>query len=187
MEAPLTVATKKTRFSRDIPLPVATVREVVASERYLLTMEGSEIDPGTMVLSESELEVRDDGSVYARAVAGQTAPDGNDGNDGADGADGADGGAAPVVMEQTSEISAADADGAFTMDSSVPLPRGIGAMRTLQRFEASPDAATTLVTTEVTVEVGLPVVGGKIARKLIDGVEPSTDRSLRRIEVLAGS
>jgi hypothetical protein len=181
MEAPLTVATKKTRFSRDIPLPVATVREVVASERYLLTMEGSEIDPGTMVLSESELEVRDDGSVYARAVAGQAAPDGNDG------ADGADGGAAPVVMEQTSEISAADADGAFTMDSSVPLPRGIGAMRTLQRFEASPDAATTLVTTEVTVEVGLPVVGGKIARKLIDGVEPSTDRSLRRIEVLAGS
>lgn len=193
------MATKRKRFVHEIHVPPATAHAVVASERYLLTMDGSEVDPGTTVVTESEYDRREDGSVYARAVAG-TAPDDSAGTDdavsaedtedteGGEDGDGADAGgaSAPVRMEQTSEISAAAPDGSFTMDSTVPLPRGLGTMRTLQRFAPTTDATVTRVSTEVTVEVDLPIVGGKIAKKLIDGTEGSTARSLHRVEVLAG-
>jgi hypothetical protein len=71
VEAPVTVATKSTDFRQELGVPVGVAHEVVTSERYLFTLDGSETDPGTMVVSEHEIDRRDDGSVYARAVAGK--------------------------------------------------------------------------------------------------------------------
>jgi hypothetical protein len=170
VEAPVTVATKSTDFRQELGVPVGVAHEVVTSERYLFTLDGSETDPGTMVVSEQEIDRRDDGSVYARAVAGKADPEAE---------------TPPMVMEQVSEISAPGDDGAFTMDSTVPLPKSMGTMRTLQRFGPADDGGTLVVTT-VTAEVDLPLVGGKIAKQLVSGSEESTARTLRRIEVLAG-
>jgi hypothetical protein len=164
------VATKSTDFRQELGVPVGVAHEVVTSERYLFTLDGSETDPGTMVVSEHEIDRRDDGSVYARAVAGKADPEAE---------------TPPMVMEQVSEISVPGDDGAFTMDSTVPLPKSMGTMRTLQRF--GPGGRRRDARGDDRDRGGRPSAGRREDRQAarqrvrgIDGADAAPDRGPRR-------
>ncbi|WP_130840992.1 DUF2505 family protein [Corynebacterium neomassiliense] len=161
------MVTRATTVTRTIDLPLETVRRVVESEEFLLTVGDG---PGqTVTLTGGERELLDDGSVTATVTA--TFGQGED----------------AVVMVQRAELSAPDEDGSFTLFTSVPLPGNLGTMATNQVFEEAegdPGDVTSLVTT-VAVQVDVPVIGPKLVDRVLSGAEQSTDQGVERILRLA--
>lgn len=157
---------KNAEFERTMDLSLEQAREVAASEAYLLTVD----DPETskLVISDAERTVNDDGSVHARVTAGKQKDDGTTG----------------FTMEQSTDITPVEND-QFVSTTVTPLPKGMGTMTTVLAFSRR-DEGTTTVNAEVIAEVGIPLVGGKLAGKLIAGAEDSVDSGLERLQRLAG-
>lgn len=163
MEEPLIMATKAATTVRHLDLPVGRVRQIVTTEEFLLTVDDA--DSSTLRITEGSREARDDGSVRAVVTAESTKENSS------------------FVVEQTSEVSVPDDDGKFTVFTTVPMPKNVGSMATNQIYSADGDG--TRLETTVAVEVRIPLVGGKIANKVLEGVESSTDQGVKRILDLA--
>ncbi|AGP30193.1 hypothetical protein [Corynebacterium terpenotabidum] len=157
------MATKATTVLRDLDLPIGRIREVVVTEDFLLTVD--DVDGTSVQLSDGVREVHDDGSVTASVTA--TTGEGK----------------SAQAMVQHTEVSAVEEDGSFSVFTSVPLPKDLGTMATNQIYRADGDESR--VQTTVAVEIHVPVVGAKIAARILDGAESSTDAGLARIRRLA--
>lgn len=156
---------KSVEFERMIELPVEKAHEVASSETYLLTVDDE--STSRLVINESERTVNDDGSVHARVVAAKEKEDGSAG----------------FSMEQSSDITPVQ-DGQFVSSTVTPLPKGMGTLTTVLAFSRDTDE-TTRVNAEVIADVGIPLVGGKLAGKLIEGAEDTVDGGLERLKRLA--
>lgn len=157
---------KSVELTRTVDLPLETVHAVASSEEYLLTVDDA--STSKLVVTEAEREVDADGTVRARVVAARQKDDGSPG----------------FAMEQTTDVTAIVDDG-FTSTTVTPLPKGMGTMTVVMAYTRDGDDSVH-VDAEIIAEVGIPLVGGKIARKLVDGADKTVDNGLDRIVRLAG-
>lgn len=153
-------------FERGIAHPLETVHAAATSEEYLLTVDDS--STSTFVVQDAEREVRDDGSVWARIVAVNEKEDGTTG----------------LSMEQTVDVTPVVDDG-FTSTTVTPLPKGMGTVTVVMVFVRDGDAQVR-VNAEVIAEVGIPLLGKKIAKKLIESAESTVDGGVGRLTRIAG-
>lgn len=156
---------KSAELTRTIDLPLDKVHEIASSETYLLTVDNA--SKSKLVVTEAEREVNEDGSVYARVVAAREKDDGSAG----------------FSMEQTSDITAIEDDG-FTSTTVTPLPKGMGTMTVVMAYTRAGESSAT-VNAEIIAEVGIPLLGGKIAKKLVESADKTVDDGLERILRLA--
>lgn len=178
---------KSSRFSKVVAVPVGDVHAVASSEEYLLTLDPE--SSSTLIVESAERTEEPDGSVRAVVVAVQPAADGSaaEGTEAAEAADGESPATGALSVEQTTVVTPV-VGGQFTVTSTTPLPKGLGTMTTelVYRGQAEGSGDTTDVDAVVTADVGVPLVGGKIARKLLENAEQSIDTALARISRQAG-
>ncbi|MEJ6550822.1 MULTISPECIES: hypothetical protein [unclassified Corynebacterium] len=160
---------KSAELTRTVDLPLEKAHQVASSETYLLTVD--EASTSKLMVTDSEREVREDGSVYARVVAAREKDDGSPG----------------FSMEQTTEVTPLTGEG-FTSTTVTPLPKGMGTMTVVMDYtrdgtRESGDSVT--VNAEVIADVGIPLLGGRIAKKLVDSADKTVDSALERIVRLA--
>jgi hypothetical protein len=157
--------TKTTEITRTIDLPLETVRDIVSSETYLLTVDDA--STSKLVVSEAERNVDDDGTVHARVVAAQEKADGSPG----------------FGIEQITDVTTISGDG-FVATTVTPLPKGIGTLTMVMGYTRAGESTVT-VNVEVIADVRIPLVGGKIAKKLLESSDEGVDKALDRIRRLA--
>lgn len=175
---------KSSSFSKVVAVPVGDVHAVASSEEYLLTLDPE--SSSTLIVESAERTEEPDGSVRAVVVAVQPAADGS-AAEGAEAADGESPATQALSVEQTTVVTPV-VGGQFTVTSTTPLPKGLGTMTTelVYRGQAEGSGDTTDVDAVVTADVGVPLVGGKIARKLLENAEQSIDTALARISRQSG-
>ncbi|MGP9725501.1 DUF2505 family protein [Corynebacterium sp. AOP40-9SA-29] len=157
---------KSVELTRTIELPLEKVHAVASSEEYLLTVDDA--STSKLVVTEAEREQDADGGVRARVVAARQKDDGSPG----------------FAMEQTTDVTAIVDDG-FTSTTVTPLPKGMGTMTVVMAYTRDGEESVH-VDAEIIAEVGIPLLGGKIARKLVDSGDKTVDSGLDRIVRLAG-
>ncbi|MGO1950193.1 MAG: DUF2505 family protein [Mycobacteriaceae bacterium] len=157
---------KSVTFNKVIDHPVETVHSVVSSERYLLTVDDEPADG--LTIGDTEREVAPDGSVHSRVVATRPAAKKSP----------------ELTVEQTTDVTPF-ADGTFTATTVIPLPKGLGTMTNRLVYTGGADG-TTAVEAQVTADIGVPLIGGRLAGKLLGGAEEGIDKSLARIGRQAG-
>ncbi|MCJ7859164.1 DUF2505 family protein [Corynebacterium kalidii] len=157
--------TKTTELTRTIDLPLETVRDIVSSEDYLLTVDDA--STSKLVLSEAERTVDDDGTVHARVVAAQEKEDGSPG----------------FGIEQITDITPVSGDG-FVATTVTPLPKGIGKLTMVMNYTRAGESTVT-AHIEVIADCRIPLVGGKIAKKLLESSDEGVDKAVDRIRRMA--
>ncbi|HIW90479.1 MAG TPA: DUF2505 domain-containing protein [Candidatus Corynebacterium avicola] len=162
--------------TRSVDLPVTQVRDVVTSEAYLLTVDQSSDGSGdgaaNLVVDSGERTVEPDGAVNATVVATQQAGTSGEGK------------STPAMsVEQTTVVTPFLGD-RFTVSSVTSLPKGMGSMTMVLEYRGGQDAATAVDAT-VTADVKIPLLGRKIAAKLLEKAEDSVDKAVGKVERLA--
>lgn len=173
---------KKKNYRLHSDLPVDRLHAVMTSERYLLTKEEMlKADRAEVV--EVERNVAEDGSVTARMhmcsiiqVPAQPKQKGD--REKVD---------KEMHIVQTTSASALQPHRngqSFRFSMIMPLPANMGNMFT--DMEMYPDSAGqgTDVDVEVRVDTGIPIIGAKLAKSLLEDSEESVGNGLRRAERL---
>ncbi|WP_291479212.1 DUF2505 family protein [Corynebacterium sp.] len=156
---------RSAELTRTVDLPLEKVHEIASSETYLLTVDDA--STSKLVVTEAERQVDGDGSVHARVVAAHQKDDGSAG----------------FSMEQVSDITAVSDDG-FVSTTVTPLPKGIGSLTVVLGYTRAGESSVT-VNAEIIADVGIPLLGGKIAKKLVESADKTVDSGLDRIRRLA--
>lgn len=175
---------KSKRITRTIALPLATVHEVVTSERYLLTTDKM-VDPGDTEIVEAQRELLDDGRVWARVVV-QSADAASSG---------ANSGDQPREKASTSQVTTVHPvgrGGRFISESDMELPASLGTVNTVFEYLPVLDeesgaevAGRTRCEVDFSVDIDMPLIGGKLANHLLAKSEETVGNGIARIEALA--
>lgn len=180
---------KSVNYTKSVGLPVARAHAVVTSEAYLLTVdETSDGSSSNLVVESGERTVEPDGTVNAAVVASQPASTSDDGA------------SIPAMSVEQTTVVTPLVGGRFTVSSVTALPKGMGSMTLLLEYRGGQDstdgqdavsdvasdaAAVTAVDATVTAEVKIPLLGGKLAAKLLEKAEDSVDKAIRRVNRLS--
>lgn len=181
---------KSVNYTKSVGLPVARAHAVVTSEAYLLTVDQtSDGSSSNLVVESGERTVEPDGTVNAAVVASQPASTSDDGA------------SIPAMSVEQTTVVTPLVGGRFTVSSVTALPKGMGSMTLLLEYRGGQDttdgqdavsdvasdaAAVTAVDATVTAEVKIPLLGGKLAAKLLEKAEDSVDKAIRRVNRLSG-
>ncbi|MGO1464567.1 MAG: DUF2505 family protein [Candidatus Corynebacterium faecigallinarum] len=185
---------KSVNYTKSVGLPVARAHAVVTSEAYLLTVdETSDGSSSNLVVESGERTVEPDGTVNDAVVASQPASTSDDGA------------SIPAMSVEQTTVVTPLVGGRFTVSSVTALPKGMGSMTLLLEYRGGQDttdgqdavsdvasdaaadaAAVTAVDATVTAEVKIPLLGGKLAAKLLEKSEDSVDKAIRRVNRLSG-
>ncbi|MGO1419061.1 MAG: DUF2505 family protein [Candidatus Corynebacterium faecigallinarum] len=188
---------KSVNYTKSVGLPVARAHAVVTSEAYLLTVdETSDGSSSNLVVESGERTVEPDGTVNAAVVASQPASTSDDGA------------SIPAMSVEQTTVVTPLVGGRFTVSSVTALPKGMGSMTLLLEYRGGQDStdgqdavsdavsdaaavtadavAVTAVDATVTAEVKIPLLGGKLAAKLLEKSEDSVDKAIRRVNRLSG-
>lgn len=163
-------------YARSVDLPVTKVRDVATSEAYLLTVDqtsdSSADGAANLVVDSGERTVEPDGTVNATVVATQQAGTSEEGK------------STPAMsVEQTTVVTPLVGD-RFAVSSVTALPKGMGSMTMVLGCRGVRDA-TTAVDATVTAEVKIPLLGRKVAAKLLEKAEASVDKAVGKMVRLA--
>ena len=184
---------KKKTFKRTIALSLAEVHDVLSSEEYLLRVDQPE-DGSTVEMIDSQVDRDEQGRVTAKVeveiTPAETAAEGAEAAEQvAEGEvpDDQDAGSqkkGPMRFQQTTVVEPLDGD-TCTAETAMPLPQGMGEMRMHFTYTPKRNAEDTSdVKIEVSVEVNVPVpmLGGIVARKILNNSDETIDKGLARIE-----
>lgn len=185
---------KTKEFSSSVDLPIERVHQIVTSEQYLTTTDEM-ITESTVEILHAERQVGDDGEVRAQVTVTSATPQDSDTpteekehqpegllNEDPHEPTG-DGDSNGLETTQATIVSAPDADGSFRMISDTPLPNGMGEMSTTFSFVPAGPSETT-VNVQAMANVKIPIVGGKLAKKLLESSEQTVENGLERVRRL---
>lgn len=173
---------KKKKFTLHSPLPVQELHAVFSSERYLLTTDGV-VSDREVHIAQANSEVREDGTVAARVEMVQAVPVNEN-------AGGEEGGVektetnAPkeLRIEQTTTVSPVEQNRqgmTFRFSTITPLA-GMGTMFTDMQILPDSTGQGSDVETEVKVDTSIPIIGGKLAKHLLENSEQTVEKGLKR-------